>query len=48
MVLMAKSKGIPINYVQLETDLKFWGDRTKTKWATAFWAQGAPDPEEDV
>ena len=38
MVHMAKVQGIPINYVQLETDLRFWGDRTKTEWAAAFWA----------
>ncbi|MGA1826034.1 MAG: type I-E CRISPR-associated protein Cse2/CasB [bacterium] len=41
MVLLAKSQGIPVNYAQLETDLKFWpDDRIKTRWAAAFWAQG--------
>ncbi len=39
MVLMAKSQGVPVNYEKLETDLKFWSDRTKTEWATAFWTQ---------
>lgn len=49
MVLMAKSQGIPINYSQLQNDLKFWGDRTKTEWASAFWTQGAaPSTEEEV
>lgn len=49
MVLMAKAQGVPVNYEQLETDLKFWTDRTKTEWATAFWAQGAaPVTEEDA
>ncbi len=49
MVLMAKSQGVPVNYDQLETDFKFWSDRTKTEWAAAFWAQGAvPAAEEDV
>jgi len=39
IVLMAKAQGVPINYAQLATDLKFWpSDRTKTEWATAFWA----------
>lgn len=49
MVLMAKSQGVPVNYAQLETDLRAWkwGDRTKTEWASAFWAQGASQPEED-
>jgi CRISPR system Cascade subunit CasB len=45
MVLLAKSQEIPINYAQLETDLKFWTDRTRTEWATAFWAQGSSKTE---
>lgn len=40
MVLMARSQGVPVNYERLETDLKFWSDRIKTEWATAFWTQG--------
>jgi CRISPR system Cascade subunit CasB len=49
MVLMAKSQGVPINYAKLETDLKFWSEKTKTEWAAAFWTPGvAPDTEEDV
>lgn len=49
MVLMAKSQGVPVNYAQLETDLRFWSDRTKTEWAAAFWTQGSvPAPEEDA
>ncbi len=49
MVLMAKSQGVPVNYEKLETDLKFWNNDTKTKWATSFWAQGgASTPEEDI
>lgn len=49
MVLMAKAQGVPVNYEQLETDLKFWTDRTKTEWATAFWAHGsAPATEEEA
>lgn len=48
MVLMAKAQGVPINYEKLETDLKFWGDRTKTEWAIAFWALGAPPVNEEA
>ncbi len=49
IILMAKSQSVPINYAKLETDLKFWSDRTKTEWATAFWTQGAaPIIKEDV
>jgi CRISPR system Cascade subunit CasB len=47
MVLMAKSQGVPVNYAKLETDLKFWSERTKTEWASAFWAQG-PSPSEEA
>lgn len=46
MVLMARSQGVPVNYEKLETDLKFWSDRTKTEWATTFWTQGAISAEE--
>jgi CRISPR system Cascade subunit CasB len=40
MVLLAKSQSVPVpvNYERLETDLKFWNDRTKTEWAASFWA----------
>ncbi|MFV1966623.1 MAG: type I-E CRISPR-associated protein Cse2/CasB [Pirellulaceae bacterium] len=37
MVLVAKSLDVPVNYEQLETDLKFWNDRTKADWARSFW-----------
>lgn len=47
IVLMAKSQGIPVNYAQLETDLRVWGDGKrgadkKRDWAVAFWAPDAP------
>ena len=49
MVLLAKSQGISVNYAKLVTDLKFWSDRTKTEWASAFWTQGAaPAAEEEI
>lgn len=51
MVLMAKAQGVPINYEKLEADLKYkiLTDRTKTEWATSFWAQGVePATEEGV
>lgn len=48
LVLMAKSQGVPVNYEKLIPDLKFWGDRTRTEWASAFWTQSAtPGAEED-
>jgi CRISPR system Cascade subunit CasB len=40
MVLLAKSHGVPVNYEQLETDLRFWNDRKKTAWAASFWTPG--------
>lgn len=49
MVLMAKSKGVPINYERLQTDLKKRNDWRKTEWAAAFWTPGVePSNEEDV
>ena len=47
LILMAKSQGVPVNYEKLIPDLKFWGDRIKTEWASVFWTQGAiPGAEE--
>jgi CRISPR system Cascade subunit CasB len=51
MVLMAKSQGVPVNYANLESHLKFWSkrtERTKTEWATAFWVQEAAPAEEEA
>lgn len=47
ILLLAKAQGVPVNYEKLETDLKFWGDRTKTQWAAEFWAQSVP-PDKEV
>jgi CRISPR system Cascade subunit CasB len=49
MILMAKAEGVPVNFVKLATDLKFWNDRVKTEWAADYWTQdAAPIPEEDI
>ena len=37
MVLLAKSMDVPVNYDLLETDLRFWNEDTRTKWAAQFW-----------
>jgi CRISPR system Cascade subunit CasB len=48
IVLMAKSQGVPVNYMQLEKDLAYWNERTKIEWASTFWTPGAePVPEEE-
>lgn len=36
----AERNGVPVNFAQLFTDLKYWGDRVKVRWATEYW--GAP------
>lgn len=38
MVYMAKASDIPINYEKMEKDIKYWNDRTKIEWASAFWS----------
>ncbi|MBZ4220393.1 MAG: type I-E CRISPR-associated protein Cse2/CasB [Chlorobium sp.] len=48
MVMMAKSHGVPVNYEQLEKDLRYWSDRTKSEWAASFWTTGATLIEEDL
>jgi CRISPR system Cascade subunit CasB len=45
VVLYAKSKGIAVNYAQLEKDLAGW-PRAREAWAGAFWATGKPDSAE--
>jgi len=47
MVKLAKSNEVRVNYEQLETDLYFWNERTKTEWAAAFWSQSSSMHEED-
>ncbi len=48
MVLYAKSKGVPVNYAQLEKDLARWTDqRVREAWASAFWAPKAMDSESE-
>ena len=37
LVMLAHSNGVSVNYEQLEKDLRYWGERTKTAWASAFW-----------
>ena len=34
-----------IDYVELATDLLFWGDDTKLKWAKSFWTKPQDDQE---
>jgi CRISPR system Cascade subunit CasB len=41
MVQMAKSHDVPVNYQQLVTDLRYWNERTRNEWASAFWGYGA-------
>lgn len=49
MILMARAQGVPVDYARLETDLRFWSDRTKTEWAASFWTPGTASlPEEEV
>ena len=48
MVLLAKSQGVSVNFEKLETDLKYWSDRTKTEWAAAFWTPGVAPATEEV
>lgn len=47
IILLAKAHGIPINYEQLESDIRYWGDRVKIKWASSFWSQPDIDSSEE-
>jgi CRISPR system Cascade subunit CasB len=48
MVLMAKSQGVPVNYEQLASDLRYWNDGTKTKWASSYWITNVPSLDEEA
>jgi len=40
LVMLAKSCGVPVNYEQLQKDLKdwkYWNDRIRREWASEFW-----------
>ena len=41
IILAAKAKGIDVNYQELFTDLTYWGDRVKARWAREFWGTAA-------
>lgn len=47
MILQAKAFGISVNYDQLEKDLRYWGDRTRREWASAFWTPWVETQEGD-
>ena len=44
-IQMAKSHGVPVNYAQLEMDLRRWNEITREKWAIAFWSSNAEERE---
>lgn len=48
LVLLAKSQAVSINYELLLHDIRYWGDRTKTKWASSFWTPGTEPIGEEV
>lgn len=45
IIRAAGNRSIPINHVQLLTDLWFWdwNDYAKIRWASAYWGTGQPE-----
>jgi len=47
----AERNGVPVNFAQLFTDLRYWDDRVKVRWATEYWGApiegAAPDSDEE-
>lgn len=41
----AKQKGIGVDFRQLWEDLNYWGERTKVRWASAYWGAKAQEGE---
>ena len=43
VISAAQTKGISVNYTQLMSDLLWWGDEVKVRWAKSFWGAAEPD-----
>lgn len=43
LVLRAKAEGIPVNYEELENDMRYWGEKVRLRWAARFWSGGWAD-----
>lgn len=46
VVRSAHAKGMHVNYIQLLSDLLWWGDHVQVAWAKSFW--GATEPNDGV
>jgi CRISPR system Cascade subunit CasB len=46
LVLFAKSKEVRVNYDQLYSDLLYWSNVVRVRWAKSFWQ--AEEKTEDV
>lgn len=46
VVLAAGARGMPINYEELFSDLCYWGDNVKARWAKEYW--GTPEEETEL
>jgi len=44
VILAARARGIAVNYEQLFTDLSYWSNKVRERWAQEYW--GAPASEE--
>lgn len=42
IIRAAKAKEIPIDFEQLFNDLRYWREKTKVRWAAAYWQAEAP------
>jgi len=47
IVRLAASKGFAVNYDLLYNDLRYWGERTKLRWAKQFHAVKQSDGDEE-
>jgi CRISPR system Cascade subunit CasB len=53
MVLLAKAQRVPVNFAQLETDLRRWNQPTqmenvRLKWAASFWIPEGDSDRESI
>ena len=46
-ISLLKSKDVPVNWDQLLQDLLWWNDKTRKRWATAFWGYRTSSDDEE-
>ena len=44
----AQRNSVPVNFAQLFTDLTYWGERVKQRWAAEYWGASTTSAGDDI